>query len=68
MDELMEGSEMTLATRPTYFPLVADSKVLRSMRTQPFPPTAPEGFIILFRHNTNEVILEDLFLAFPEDD
>jgi len=66
-DEIMEGVGAALATRPTYFPQVPNTRGrLRSLRTEPFLPGEP-SYLIYFSHNNKEVILEDLYYAYPED-
>jgi hypothetical protein len=66
VDEILGGSHHALARRPSYFPRVPGTTVLHSLRTEEFPPHIP-SYLIWFRFDDQEVVLEELSFAFPED-
>lgn len=65
-DEIFDGASFALATRPSYFPKVPGTTKLHSLRTASFSEDMP-SFLIFFTFTADEVVLEELSYAFPED-
>lgn len=65
LDEILEGSVVTLAERPTYFPQVPGTS-LRRIHTEEFPPDIP-SYRIWFTFNSQKVVLQFIELMPPEE-